>query len=199
MIPFVKCNISWMLLISFPITCEGCEKQLQSRKWHPLQNQLCLPRPNSSVFSVYCTYTSSIHWHTLIQYTGPLVYTLYWHTLHWVQCMHGVHCQCTWSVYTNYTGIWSGIPREGFMGIALPLGELPRPKCSVAWMHTASAHWDTVMIYKWATLLPTLLYTGAQCTNFLPSALSKELQCTPVYTELGSGMTPNQVIKDLSA
>ncbi len=46
-----------------------------------------------------------------------IILMTHWHSLtlelHWsytgdtTVCMHSVHCQCTSSVYTDYTGIWS--------------------------------------------------------------------------------------------
>ncbi len=76
------------------------------------------PRPKLSGASVYWTYTDSVHWvhwwdtgHTLTQYTGPLVYTLYSYTeatLDPLQCMHSVHYSVC-PVYTlTDTGIGSG-------------------------------------------------------------------------------------------
>ncbi len=74
-----------------------------NRKWYR-------PRPKSSVFSIHCTYTGSIHWgtltphwHTLTRYTGPLVsvYRYTGATLGPLQCMHSV--QYTVRVRPVYT------------------------------------------------------------------------------------------------
>ncbi len=57
---------------------------------------------NTEVASVKLVYT------TLVYPIGNPVYSYTGGTLGPLQCMHSVHYQCTPSVYTNYTGIWSG-------------------------------------------------------------------------------------------
>ncbi len=83
---------------------------------HTLQCTLCIHCSASSVAPVQL-YTGllSAHQCSVHQlYTGHQctlcnpVYSFTGATLGPLQCMHSVHCQCTSSVYTNYTGIWSG-------------------------------------------------------------------------------------------
>ncbi len=121
---------------------------IQSVQWNFATSQHILFRTTLStipdqipVYLVYtvCTlavYTGVHWWHTGHTLSNP-VYSYTGATLGPLQCMHSVHCQCTSSVYTNYTGIWSGMIHNTISYFTLGVST----SRYLAWLSFASSLW----------------------------------------------------------